>query len=96
MAVNAITTAAALAISNVDQLPAIVQTLLTVSGAVSPDSVFNLLSLDNSGLSGLAAAPYINSLTNLSVSQAVLLSAAVCTEWSLFLSLHRFLWHPCW
>ena len=71
MAVNAITSAAALATSNVDRLPAIVQTLLTTSGVVTPDSVFNLLSLDDSGLSGLAAAPYINSLTNLSVSWAV-------------------------
>lgn len=66
MAVNAITTATALAISEVGRLPAIVQTILGASGTVTPDSVFNLLSLQTSGLPGLAAVPYINTLTNLS------------------------------
>lgn len=81
MAVNAITTATALAISEVGRLPAIVQTILGASGTVTPDSVFNLLSLQTSGLPGLAAAPYINTLTNLSVSQALTATQCCCNEW---------------
>lgn len=68
MAVNAITSAGALFISEIGRLSTIVQTILETAGVVTPDSIFNLLSLQTSSLPGLAAAPYINPLTNLSVS----------------------------
>lgn len=71
MALNAITTSGAQAIPQVGLIPAIsqiVQSFLDVAGVDTPDRLFDVLSRFAPESPGLAAAPYINALRNVSVS----------------------------
>ena len=67
MAVNAITSAAEQAAPQLRTLPSFIQIILQGAGVNVPDNLFNMVSRAVSDPPGLAAAPYINALSNLSV-----------------------------
>ena len=71
MVLNAITTSASQAIPQIDLLPSIsqfLQTILGLAGVNTPDTLFNLLARATADSPGLAAAAYVNALSNTSVS----------------------------
>ncbi|KAL3132781.1 hypothetical protein ABBQ38_006710 [Trebouxia sp. C0009 RCD-2024] len=89
MALNAITTSGAQAIPQVGLIPAIsqiVQSFLDVAGVDTPDRLFDVLSRFAPESPGLAAAPYINALRNVSdpvLAQYLVLNAQISNSLTL-------------
>lgn len=74
MVVNAITTSGAQALPEIGLLSSVlqlVQGILDIAGVDTPDALFNLLSQVAANPPGLAAAPYVNALRNISVSMHI-------------------------